>query len=206
MPENINNPVNPNSFENQPAAGSVNQTGAHSFIPPGYERNADMTHAEIPNQESQAVEESQPEVQDPSISTPSLKEDMETLKKIHLLSVVSFYLKYGFYPSRAINELLKRRMQLDYREFEGPFVIRIVVMVFTIFFIFTLLWGVLWLTIYPFNVPYFLHSVSTFLASLCATLVGVFVFQPLLIIDEKKLKQAINERMEKLQFELESES
>jgi hypothetical protein len=136
---------------------------------------------------------------------PTLAEDYESLKNMHLLRNVMIRMQFGKYPNKKIDEILKRRMNLDESKYQGTDIIRIILSILSSFLICTILYILIWL----FATSMGFHElkqqsslvISLFFLSSC----GFFIFNNISVPDEKKLKIAIKEKMNELENELKKE-
>ncbi|MDD2997517.1 MAG: hypothetical protein PHV05_00570 [Candidatus Riflebacteria bacterium] len=135
----------------------------------------------------------------------TLAEDLQQLEKLNLINAVTLRLQGGRHPVIEIDELLKRRMNLDSEEFQGPYVVRLICTLMMIFLLSSVCWAILWLFATALEWNYFVRVISTGIASLFAAVSGIAIFHPASLPDEKLLKKAIASRIESLREELKVE-
>ena len=136
---------------------------------------------------------------------PSLKEDYEALKEMNLLRNVMVRLQYGRFPDSKIDGILKRRMNLDERAFQGPYIIRGFISVLFLFLVCSLVYVVIWLSSKWLGLSGVAETASMFISLFFFCGIGFVIFNSLSAPDEKKLKIAINERMAELEKEFRNE-
>lgn len=137
----------------------------------------------------------------------SLADDLLLLEKLNLLHFISVRMQGGKHPKPAIEALLKRHMDFaDEEGIQGPYVVRLICTVMFVFVCASLFWGFLWIIASSLELNYFVRLLSTGISTLIAALAGVAIFYPSSAPDEKKLKEAINKRLEKLRKQLKKES
>ena len=135
--------------------------------------------------------------------TPTLAEDYEQLKKLHLLKDIMIRQKAGRHPSTEIDALLKRRMNFKNEDFQGPYVVRLISTLLMIFVFAAIFWSVLWILASGFNLTYFIRLLSTGMATLVAAIAGIAVFFPSSLPNEAILKKAIDLKMKEIGNEVE---
>lgn len=137
----------------------------------------------------------------------SLAEDLLLLEKLNLLSVISVRMQGGRHPKPAIEAVLKRRMTFSDEEgIQGPYLVRLICTLMFIFVASSLFWAVLWLIAASFELNYLVRLLSTGISTVIAAMAGVAIFYPSSAPDEKKLKEAINKRLEELRQQLKKEN
>ncbi len=129
---------------------------------------------------------------------PTLAEDLEVLNKINILSALMRQKKTGFHPKKNIDALLKRRMNIPDSEVGGPIVVRLVATFMFIFITSALFWMLLWLLGTSMGWTTFTRTASIALSTVVMATFGIAVFQPMIFIDEVRLKAAIEKRMVEL--------
>lgn len=136
------------------------------------------------------------------VKEPTLADDLIKLQQIKLLRAVTIRAQSGKYPDTEIDDLLKRHMNFANNEVQGPFAVRLVCTFMFIFIFGAMTWGIIWTiaTIFEFN--YFLRLMSTGIMTLMAAVAGIAIFHPLSLPDDKKLKIAIENRMEELKAQI----
>lgn len=139
---------------------------------------------------------------DAPVPEPSLADDYLKLEQINLLRAVVVRMQGGRHPDKVIETLLRRRMNFSRDEFQGPYAIRLVCTLMMIFVVSALLWAIVWAISSAMELSYFLRLISTGFATLFAAMVGVAVFHPSSIPEEKTLIEAIEARMAELRKEL----
>lgn len=162
-----------------------------------------VTNSEKQNSDSKtSTEEAKNEEQE---KEPTLAEDYESLKNMHLLRNVMIRMQFGKYPNKKIDGILKRRMDLDGSQFQGTDIVRIIVSIMTMFFICSGIYLFIWLIASNYGL-YDLKETSSLVLSLffiCSC--SFVVFNNLSIPDEKKLKVAIKKRLTEIENELKIE-
>lgn len=137
----------------------------------------------------------------------NLAEDILKLEKLNLLHAVSLRMQGGRHPKSEIESLLKRRMDFSNEEaIQGPYLVRLICTLMFIFVCSSLFWGILWLIASALELNYFVRLLSTGISTLVAAMAGVAIFHPSSSPDEKKLKEAINRRLEDLRDQLKKEN
>lgn len=154
--------------------------------------------AEDPAEESATREE--------VVTVPTLAEDLADLEKLNLMRALMLQLQGGKHPYASTDALLRRRMNFDPAEFQGPYIVRLICTIMMVFVCCSILWFMLWLMASALNLTYFVRLLSTGLATLIAAMAGVAIFHPSSVPDEKKLKEAMEKRLHQLRSELENES
>ena len=155
-----------------------------------------------PNDDKVQHDEQQDEVsevnKEPVPVVPPLQEDYDVLLNINLLKAVLIKFQRDVHPNKEINSVLERRIQLNRSEFEGPFAIRIISSLLMIFCSGTVAWIAIWLISSAFGETSFLVELSGAMAVMLAAMFGIAIFQPFHLIDEKALKVALSDELEKL--------
>ncbi len=145
----------------------------------------------------ESVEKEEPE--------PTLEEDYETLKNMNLLRNVMIRMQYGRYPNKKINAVLQRRMNFDESKFQGTHIVRIIISIMADFFICTFLYIAIWLIASTMNLNDLKETASLVISLFFLCSCSFFVFNNLSVPDEKKLKEAIKDKMNEIEKELKIE-
>lgn len=159
--------------------------------------------AENPEGESGSAEKTEAAI---PAAEYSLEEDLEILERINVLKSVMIQMQGGRHFDPQIDALLKRRINLRSEDFQGPYLIRLVVTLMMIFVISALFWSVLWILASGFQMNYFIKMLSTGMGTLVAALAGVAIFHPSSVPDESLLKQFIDDKLNKLKKEARQKS
>lgn len=136
---------------------------------------------------------------------PTLSEDYESLKNMHLLRNVMIRMQFGRYPNKKIDEILKRRMNLDESQFQGTDIIRIILSILFSFLICTILYILIWLFATSMGFLELKQQSSVVISLFFLSSCGFFIFNNISVPDEKKLKIAIKEKMSEIENELKKE-
>lgn len=155
-----------------------------------------------PNGEVSSTAENKGTEEQLYIKEPSLAEDYETLKNMNLLRNVMIRIQYGRFPNAETEALLKRRMDLDESKFQSPYLVRVIISIFVLFFLCTLTYIIIWLATSSMNLNGIKESASLIISLFFFSACGFIIFNSLSSPDEKKLKLAIKERMTELEIEL----
>ncbi len=137
---------------------------------------------------------------------PTLEEDYESLKQMHLLKNVMIRMQYGRYPNKKIDDILKRRMDFDESKYQGPTIVRAILTIMAMFFICSFLYIIIWLISSSLNLNNLKETASLVLSLFFLGSCGFAIFNNLSVPDEKKLKEAIKERMTEIEKELKTSS
>ncbi len=137
---------------------------------------------------------------------PTLEEDYEALKQMNLLRNVIVRLQYGRYPNKKIDAILKRRMNFDESKFQGTHIVRIIISIMMSFFGCLFLYVIIWLITSYLNLSELRETSSIVISLFFLGSCGFFIFNNISVPDEKKLKEAIKERMAEIEKELKIET
>ena len=137
---------------------------------------------------------------------PTLAEDYESLKNMNLLKNVMIRMQFGRYPNKKINAILERRMNFDESKYQGTNIVRIIITIMAMFFICTALYIIIWLFANMMNLNDLKETSSLVLSLFFLGSCGFALFNNLSVPDEKKLKEAIKERMTQIESELKIET
>ncbi|OGK04787.1 MAG: hypothetical protein A2W80_16020 [Candidatus Riflebacteria bacterium GWC2_50_8] len=137
-----------------------------------------------------------------TIAIPTLADDVAKLEQIDRLRAVVVRMQGGRHPSREIDALLQRRLNIPREEFQGPYVTRLISTLMMVFVASTVMWAILWAIGSAMELGYLVKMVSTGMMTLFAAIAGVAVFHPASVPDEKRLIAAIEEQMNELRMEL----
>ena len=137
---------------------------------------------------------------------PTLSEDYEKLKEMNLLRNVMVRMQYGRYPNKKIDSILKRRMDFDSDKYQGTHIIRIIISIMATFFICSFIYVIIWLIASSMCLNDLKETASLVISLffLCAS--SFTIFNNISVPDEKKLKEAIKERMAEIEKELKIET
>ncbi len=160
-------------------------------------QNTSTTDNSTEKKETESAEKKEPE--------PTLAEDYENLKQMHLLRNVMIRMQYGRYPNKKIDSILKRRMDLDESKYQGTHIVRIIISIMASFFICTIIYIVIWLIASSMNLNDLKETSSLVISLFFLCSCGFLIFNNISVPDEKKLKEAINERMNEIENELKKE-
>ena len=133
---------------------------------------------------------------------PSLAEDYEALKNMNLLKNVMIRLQYSRYPNKKIDGILKRRMDFDESKYQGPQIVRMIITMMAMFFFCSFTYVIIWLIASKLNLGEIKETASMILSMLFLGSCGFALFNYISVPDEKKLKEAIKERMTEIEKEL----
>ena len=137
---------------------------------------------------------------------PTLAEDYENLKNMNLLKNIIIRMQYGRYPNKKIDGILRRRMDFDESQYQGPHVVRMIITIMAVFFFCAFTYVIIWLITSSMNLPGIRETASLVLSMFFLGSVGFALFNYISVPDEKKLKAAIKERMTELEAELKKEN
>lgn len=135
---------------------------------------------------------------------PTLAEDYEALKNMNLLKNTMIRMQYGRYPNKKIESILQRRMDLDASQYQGPQIVRMIITIMAMFFFCTFTYIIIWLLTSQLNLNGIKETASMVLSTLFLGSCGFALFNYISVPDEKKLKEAIKNRMEEIEKELNS--
>ncbi len=180
MPEENNTSKTPNTTESNNKQTTINQTSQNS---------------------DSKKDEKKPEDE----KEPTLAEDYDSLKNMNLLKNVMIRMQFGRYPNKKIDAILKRRMDFDESKYQGTHVVRIIISIMAMFFICTAIYIVIWLIASMMNLNDLKETSSLVLSLLFFGSCGYAIFNNISVPDEKKLKEAIKERMTQIESELKIE-
>ena len=133
---------------------------------------------------------------------PSLAEDYEALKNMNLLKNIMIRMQLGKYPNKKIEGILKRRMDFDESKYQGPQIVRMIITIMAMFFICSFLYVVIWLIASNLELNSLKETSSLILSLFFLGSCGFALFNNLSVPDEKKLKEAIKEKMAEIEKEL----
>ncbi len=133
---------------------------------------------------------------------PSLAEDYEALKNMNLLKNVMIRMQLGKYPNQKIEGILKRRMDFDESKYQGPQIVRMIITIMAMFFICSFTYVIIWLISSGLELNSLKETSSIIISLFFFGSCGFALFNNLSVPDEKKLKEAIKERMTELETEL----
>ena len=136
---------------------------------------------------------------------PTLEEDYESLKNMHLLRNVMVRMQYGRYPNKKIDAVLARRMDLDPYKFQGTRFLRIIISIMSMFFICTAIYLLLFIFAKAFNLYDFNEAASVTMSLFFLCSCSFAIFNNISVPDEKKLKEAIKERMRQIEEQIKTE-
>ena len=137
---------------------------------------------------------------------PTLAEDYEALKNMNLLKNTMIRMHYGRYPNKKIESILQRRMDLDASQYQGPQIVRMIITIMAMFFFCTFTYIIIWLLTSQLNLNGIKETASMVLSTLFLGSCGFALFNYISVPDEKKLKEAIKNRMEEIEKELNSDT
>mgnify|MGYP003430297131 FL=1 len=137
---------------------------------------------------------------------PTLAEDYEALKNMNLLKNTMIRMQYGRYPNKKIESILQRRMDLDASQYQGPQIVRMIITIMAMFFFCTFTYIIIWLLTSQLNLNGIKETASMVLSTLFLGSCGFALFNYISVPDEKKLKEAIKNRMEEIEKELNSDT
>ncbi len=135
---------------------------------------------------------------------PTLAEDYEALKNMNLLKNTMIRMQYGRYPNKKIESILQRRMDLDASQYQGPQIVRMIITIMAMFFFCTFTYVIIWLITSRLNLYGIRETASMVLSTLFLGSCGFALFNYISVPDEKKLKEAIKNRMAEIEKELNS--
>ena len=161
-------------------------------------QNKSTTDTSKEKDNSKPAEQKEPE--------PTLAEDYENLKQMHLLRNVMIRMQYGRYPNKKIDGILKRRMDLDESKFQGTNIVRIIISIMASFFICSFIYVIIWLIANSMNLNDLKDTSSLVISLFFLSSCGFLIFNNISVPDEKKLKEAINEKMKEIENELKKEN
>lgn len=171
--------------------------------PPLNSRTTSINPKATPEQEPKKVAE--PKEEEKKEPEPTLEEDYEALKNMNLLRNVMVRMQYGRYPNKKINAILERRMNFDESEFQGTHIVRIIISILAMFFICTFVYILIWLLATPFNFIELKETASLVISLFFLGSCGFAIFNNISVPDEKKLKEAIKEKMSQIENEIKKE-
>jgi hypothetical protein len=135
---------------------------------------------------------------------PTLAEDYEALKNMNLLKNTMIRMQYGRYPNKKIESILQRRMDLDASQYQGPQIVRMIITIMAMFFFCSFTYVIIWLITSHLNLYGIKETASMVLSTLFLGSCGFALFNYISVPDEKKLKEAIKNRMAEIEKELNS--
>ena len=153
------------------------------------------------NSDSSKIVEKETQEQEPE-KEPSLAEDYEALKSMNLLKNIMIRMQLGKYPNKKIEGILKRRMDFDESKYQGPQIVRMIITIMATFFICSFLYVVIWLISSSLELNSLKETSSLVLSLFFLGSCGFALFNNLSVPDEKKLKEAIKEKMAEIEKEL----
>lgn len=153
------------------------------------------------NSDSSKSVEKETQEQEPE-KEPSLAEDYEALKNMNLLKNIMIRMQLGKYPNKKIEGILKRRMDFDESKYQGPQIVRMIITIMAMFFICSFLYVVIWLIASNLELNSLKETSSLILSLFFLGSCGFALFNNLSVPDEKKLKEAIKEKMAEIEKEL----
>jgi hypothetical protein len=162
--------------------------------------NTDSKEKQTNSDSSKSVEKETQE-QEPE-KEPSLAEDYEALKNMNLLKNIMIRMQLGKYPNKKIEGILKRRMDFDESKYQGPQIVRMIITIMAMFFICSFLYVVIWLIASNLELNSLKETSSLILSLFFLGSCGFALFNNLSVPDEKKLKEAIKEKMAEIEKEL----
>ena len=162
--------------------------------------NTDSKEKQTNSDSSKSVEKETQE-QEPE-KEPSLAEDYEALKSMNLLKNIMIRMQLGKYPNKKIEGILKRRMDFDESKYQGPQIVRMIITIMATFFICSFLYVVIWLISSSLELNSLKETSSLVLSLFFLGSCGFALFNNLSVPDEKKLKEAIKEKMAEIEKEL----
>lgn len=162
--------------------------------------NTDSKEKQTNSDSSKSVEKETQE-QEPE-KEPSLAEDYEALKNMNLLKNIMIRMQLGKYPNKKIEGILKRRMDFDESKYQGPQIVRMIITIMAMFFICSFLYVVIWLISSSLELNSLKETSSLVLSLFFLGSCGFALFNNLSVPDEKKLKEAIKEKMAEIEKEL----
>lgn len=162
--------------------------------------NTDSKEKQTNSDFSKSVEKETQE-QEPE-KEPSLAEDYEALKNMNLLKNIMIRMQLGKYPNKKIEGILKRRMDFDESKYQGPQIVRMIITIMAMFFICSFLYVVIWLISSSLELNSLKETSSLVLSLFFLGSCGFALFNNLSVPDEKKLKEAIKEKMAEIEKEL----
>ena len=137
---------------------------------------------------------------------PTLEEDYEALKNMNLLKNIIIKMQYGRYPNKKIDDVLQRRMDFDASQYQGPQIVRMIITIMAMFFFCSFTYVIIWLASSSLNWFGIRETASLVLSMLFLGSCGFALFNYISVPDEKKLKEAIKEKMAEIEKELNSKS
>lgn len=165
-------------------------------------KSTNSSSTSTPSDSKEVKEEKTVEKQEPE---PTLEEDYKDLKEMNLLRNVMIRMQYGKYPNKKINAILERRMNFDESKFQGTHVVRIIISIMADFFICTFIYVAIWLIASTMNLNDLKETSSLVISLFFLCSCSFLIFNNLSVPDEKKLKEAIKERMTEIEKELKIE-
>ena len=133
---------------------------------------------------------------------PTLAEDYENLKTMNLLKNIMIKMQYGRYPNKKIDAILQRRMDFDASQYQGPQIVRMIITIMAMFFFCSFTYVIIWLIAGSLNLVGIKETASMVLSMLFLGSCGFALFNYISVPDEKKLKEAIKEKMAEIEKEL----
>lgn len=165
-------------------------------------KSTNSTSTSTPSDSKEVKEEKPAENKEPE---PTLEEDYKDLKEMNLLRNIMIRMQYGKYPNKKINAILERRMNFDESKYQGTQVVRIIISIMADFFICTFLYVAIWLIASTMNLNDLKETSSLVISLFFLCSCSFLIFNNLSVPDEKKLKEAIKERMTEIEKELKIE-
>lgn len=166
------------------------------------DKSTNSSSTSNPSDSKEVKEEKTTEKQEPK---PTLEEDYKDLKEMNLLRNVMIRMQYGKYPNKKINAILERRMNFDESKYQGTKVVRIIISIMADFFICTFIYVAIWLIASTMNLNDLKETSSLVISLFFLCSCSFLIFNNLSVPDEKKLKEAIKERMTEIEKELKIE-
>ncbi|MBP5468512.1 MAG: hypothetical protein J6Z11_04635 [Candidatus Riflebacteria bacterium] len=162
-------------------------------------KSTNSSSTSTPSDSKEVKEEKPAEDKEPE---PTLEEDYKDLKEMNLLRNVMVRMQYGKYPNKKINAILQRRMNFDESKYQGTPVVRIIISIMADFFICTFIYVAIWLIASTMNLNDLKETSSLVISLFFLCSCSFLIFNNLSVPDEKKLKEAIKERMNEIEKEL----
>ena len=139
-------------------------------------------------------------------SVPSIKDDLDLLKKLDPIKESCLKIQLGKHPNKDIDALLERSFKLSDNDFHGNIVLRILITESAIFFIGIIIWGIFWISFTLMELRGLAATSSWLIGILTTSAMAIAIFQPYPVIDEEKLRTHIKQEIKNIKKGIEEEN
>lgn len=120
----------------------------------------------------------------PAVPEPTADEDLLRIESFDWRRAVVLRLQNGRHPDPVIEEILKRRIDLDREAFQGPLPVRVLCTLAIVFIVCIVVWVAGWGVFSLLGLDGWVLWFSGLMVTVLAASLGVAAFQPIRIYDE----------------------